>query len=205
MLQVTLYCMCQITLHPTKTYLAFFQYKGEQHLIFYKKGGVITKMLNTAFSQLDAMLSYYTKVTVIFLQLHQVQWTHNSDNLTAFLVKLKNKLKPYYGDKLGYIWAREHMCASAQHYHMAIFLNGHKCQSSQRVDNAAKECWTALHPDNFSFRVRNRTYRIRNDDDGRERRAVKMRLSYMVKVQGKRNKGTNNHRFGASKLVKREG
>ncbi|UTV27881.1 YagK/YfjJ domain-containing protein [Photobacterium atrarenae] len=195
--------MCQIALHPSKPYLAFFPYQEGHHLIFYKKGGIIKEILNKAFGQLDAMLSHYTKVTVILLQLHQANPTQGSKPLTTMLARLKAKLQKHYGSQVGYFWVREQNKAESQHYHMAIMLNGHKCQRSKLVDIATQTYWENMHPDNFSFRVRNRIYRIRPDDNGSELRATRMRLSYMAKKEGKSQFMSYTHSFGCSRLRKK--
>ncbi|EGR0550174.1 inovirus Gp2 family protein [Vibrio cholerae] len=192
--------MCHIVLHPSKSFLAFFQYQESYQLIFYKKTGVIKKILLKAFQQIDAMISHYSKVTVVLLQLHQATPSRTSNPLTNMLSKLKAKLKAHYGCKVGYFWVREQNNALSQHYHMAVMVNGHKCQSSKLIDLATQAYWENLNPDNFSFKVRNRIYRIRNDDGGHELRAVRMRLSYMAKKEGKSQFAKNTHIFGSSHI-----
>nr|WP_159064965.1 inovirus-type Gp2 protein [Thaumasiovibrio subtropicus] len=153
-----------------------------------------------SYEQLDIMRSYYSKVTVILLQLHQATYTPSSRQLTNMLSKLKAKLQSHYGTKVGYFWVREQDKADSQHYHVAIMLNGHKCQRSKLVDIITQTYWENLHPDNFSFRVRNRIYHVRNDDDGRELRAIRMRLSYMAKREGKERFPSYTKAYGCSRL-----
>ncbi|EPR2983069.1 YagK/YfjJ domain-containing protein [Vibrio parahaemolyticus] len=192
--------MCPIALHPSKKHLAYYLYRDSYQLIFHNKHGVISEILNKAFDQLEVLRSYYSKVTVILLQLHQAFHTKNSEQLTIMLSKLKAKLQKHYGSKVGYFWVREQNQAESQHYHMAIMVNGHKCQHSKLVDLATQTYWENRHPDNFSFRVRNRIYRVRNDDNGKELRAVRMRMSYMAKQDGKTQFTSHTKTYGYSKL-----
>lgn len=199
-LQVTIYCMCSISLHPTKKHLAYFLYQDEFQLIFYHKGGVIPKILHNSFKLIDIMLSYYSKVTAVLIQLHQAQPTSDNKLMTLMVTKLKNTLKKHYKCEIGCFWVREQNEAESQHYHLIVMLNGHKCQQSKLVDEAAREAWQSIHPDNFCFRVRNRLYRIHRDQYDNELNALRMRMSYMAKKEGKTNFASYTNSFRCSRL-----
>lgn len=203
-MQVTIYCMCPILLHPSKKHLAYFRYQGKPHLIFHKQGGIIPEVLTKSFELVDTMLSYYSKVTAVLIQLHQVQATADNKSLTLMIRRLKDVLKKHYQCEVGYLWVREQNKAESQHYHMIVMLNGHKCQQSKLIDIATQIAWQNLHPDNFSFRVRNRIYRIKRNKDDHESRALRMRLSYMAKKEGKNHfkSYTNVYRYS---LLKEKG
>ncbi|MEZ8606914.1 inovirus-type Gp2 protein [Vibrio sp. 10N.239.311.G01] len=196
--------MCPIILHPSKKHLAYYQYLGKYQLIFYRKpDGVFNEILEKAFGQLEAMRSYYSKVTMVLLQLHQAIHTKSNNQLTILLSKLKARLQKHYGGKVGYFWVREQNKAESQHYHIAIMINGHKCQRSKLVDIATQTYWENRHPDNFSFRIRNRIYRINTRKNSNELRAARMRLSYMAKRKGKLGFEPHTNTHGCSRLRKK--
>ncbi len=198
--------MCPIILHQSKKHLAYYLYQNSYQLIFHKKNGlgVINEILKKAFDQLEVLRTHYSKVTVVLLQLHQAIYTKDSKSLTAMLTNLKAKLHEHYGSKVGYFWVREQNKAESQHYHMAIMLNGHKCQRSKLVDIATRAYWENRHPENFSFRVRNRVYRVSRCENDRELRAVRMRLSYMAKREGKSGTEAHVNAYGHSQLRSKE-
>lgn len=177
--------MCPIYLHPSKKHLAYVLYQNQEQPIFYSQKGIIKEILINSFKLLDKMFTLYSKVTAILLQLHQVQATTDNKQLTRMLQKLRTALKKHYQCEVAYFWVREQNNAEAQHYHMVIMLSGHKCQQSKLVDTLAKEAWLSIHPDNFSYRVKNRIYRVFRSDECRELNALRMRLSYMAKKEGK--------------------
>lgn len=191
--------MCQIILHPSKKHLAYFNYESENHLIFYRKTGVIKKILVSALNQLKSMMSYYSKVTLVLLQLHQIVPSHNNKSITALMSRLKAKLQEHYKCRVGFIWVREQCSSDTPHYHVVVMLNGQKCQSSTLVDFLTKVVWQKIHPENFSFRIRNRIYRVRKNDIN-ELRAARLRLSYMAKSDSKTQFHSYTKRFGCSRL-----
>jgi hypothetical protein len=197
--------MCQITPHQSKTFLAYYRYKNKQQLIFYKKTGIKEEILEKGFKQLDIMMTDYSKVSVILLQLHQDHFTEDNAIITQFLVRLKKKIKKKYNSKIGYLWVREQNRAEGQHYHLAIMVNGHKCNNAYAIGKMCEEVWEGPTDTNFSFRVRNRIYRIEQyKNDGHELRAARMRMSYMAKNDTKHFEKYTNC-FGVSRLKPNKG
>ncbi|SQD79597.1 YagK/YfjJ domain-containing protein [Moritella yayanosii] len=191
--------MCQITKHESKKFLAYYHYNNEQQLIFHKKTGIRTEILEQGFKQLDIMMTEYSKVSVILLQLHPDKFTEDNAIITQFLVRLKKKIKKQYNCKIGYLWVREQSSAEAQHYHMVIMVNGHKCNNAYAIGKMCDEIWEGPTDTNFSYRVKNRLYRIeRYKGNDHELRAARMRMSYMAKNETKEfNRNTNS--FGVSR------
>ncbi len=198
--QVNIYCMCQILNHPSKKHLAYFLYQNTPQLIFSSKEGVMNEVLKKSFRLVDKMLGYYSKVTAVLIQLHQAQATADNKLLTIMIQRLKKALKSHYQCEVGYFWVREQNKADSQHYHVIILLNGHKCQQSKMVDILTEKVWKKIHPDNFSFKLRNRIYRIHRHTNKSELRALRMRMSYMAKREGKSNNPLNTHDYGLSRL-----
>lgn len=186
-------------MHPRKKHLAIYQHNLVPQLVFYKPGGINLKILRVGYSQLDAMMSYYSKITVVFLQLHQSGYTNHNKPVTRFFKQLKHKLENYYKCKVAYLWVREQEGASKQHYHAAIMLNGHTCQSSYIINKFAEELWAHIDRRNFSFRVKNRLYRIQTYIGDKELNAARLRLSYLAKNAGKP-AGGNIQSFNSTRL-----
>lgn len=194
--------MCQILKHPSKKHLAYFLYQDNPQLIFNSKEGIIPEILTRSFQLVDNMLTTYSKVTAVLVQLHQAQPTEGNQLLTIMLQRLKTTLKKRYRCKVGYFWVREQSDANSQHYHMIVFLSGHKCQQSKLVDIASDNTWKSIHPDNFRFKPRNRIYRIKRDGGYRELRALRMRMSYMAKKEGKSTIAPYVNSYQCSRLTK---
>lgn len=191
--------MAQIILHPSNKDLAFFEYKQRQRLIMYYEGGVNTKILTQIFKQLDIMISYYSRVSVVILQFHLKEQTPDNKVISVFLTALIKKLKVKYRSEIGYVWIREQNGAPAQHYHMAIMLSGHGCESSHHIYMIADDIWKTQNKTGYSYRVDNSLYRINRYDDN-ELNAAKYRLSYFAKNKTK-DFEKNVKKFGVSRLA----
>lgn len=190
--------MEQIIVHPSKDKLAFIQYKQKYCLIMYYEGGVNTKILTQIFKKLDAMVLYYSKVTVVNLQFHLKKHTLDNQVMSVFLTALIKRLKNKYEGEIGYFWVREKNGAPAQHYHMAIMLSGHVCHSSYHIFLIAQEIWELQNEGGYSFRVKNSLYRISRYCD-EELNAARYRLSYFAKNKTK-DFGKNIKKFGSNNL-----
>lgn len=196
--------MCEILHHESKKHLAYYAEGSRLHPIFNSPAGVCTKILKTGFKQLDSMLSYYSKVTMVLLQFHVPDFSYDNKSLSIFISRLKRKLSKHYGKRLGYLWVREQDNSKAQHYHMCIMLNGHKCQSTRRIDAIVKSEWESFGERYFSYRIRNRIYRINRTYDVKELRAAKTRLSYLAKLETKQRTPRYTKTYHASSLQPRK-
>ena len=170
--------------------------------IFYYGGGINKKILKKIYAQIDVMSSYYSRVTVTIIQLHQAYFTYDNSLLSRFLQHFRRELKKRtrYGNRVGYIWVREQARADTQHYHIAFLLDGHHCKSAHIVSEITEEIWMTISGKNFSYRVKNRVYRISKTEEGeRTLRAARMRLSYFAKNDTKK---THKHinSYGVSRL-----
>jgi len=190
--------MSQVTLHPSSKGLAYFEYKQSQYLILYDESGINNKILNQIFKQLDVMVSYYSKVTMVQLQFHLNEPTSDNQVVSIFLNRFIKKLQTKYKSKIGYVWVREKNGAPAQHYHMAVMLSGHVCKSSHHIYNIANEIWSKQNENGYSFRVENSLYKISRYCD-KELDAARFRLSYFAKNKTK-DVDTLAKKFGASRL-----
>ncbi|WIH23367.1 YagK/YfjJ domain-containing protein [Photobacterium damselae] len=159
------------------------------------------KILKQGYKQLDNMLTYYSKVTVVFLQLHQTEFTPDNGVISLFLKQLKRRLEKHYNCTVAYLWVREQGGAPAQHYHLVVMVNGHKCSSSQYILKVATEIWESQKGGNYSFKVKNRIYRIETYKNNNEYQAARMRMSYLAKMKTKDTSRPYLNSFGVSRVA----
>lgn len=161
--------------------------------------GCFVEILGGINSQLEAMLSYHSRVLVLRLDFHLHDYTPANDAMTKFFRKLKKRLRERYGLlRVGHVWAREIEKAKAQHYHAAIMLDGNKVRHPANVIKLCEAIWERWgHPkpytpnDCFYFLTRGDTERF-ND--------AFYRLSYMAKARGKGYRSKNSNDYSASRI-----
>lgn len=191
--------MAQILINPEKRGYGYFKFKNSIHNIFYGKGGVDRKILQRAFEQVDHMQSYYSKVRVIFLEFHQSVFSANNKEITRLMTTLKAHIAKKYKSRVGYIWVRERNRAHAQHYHLAVMINGHTCKNGWPIQQFSHQAWQAQNPDNTSYFVKRETYHLVRDDHT-ETNAARLRLSYFAKQRTKEH-GLKCNNFSASRIA----
>lgn len=196
------YYMGLIALHPVNPNLAYFKYRYTQYVIFYYPLGVNTNILTRVFEQIDVMLSYFSKVRVVLLQLNFSQQKKElclSGNkyISVCMQSIIDEISPLYGNTVGYLWVREKVKSDSPHYHIALMVNGHKCKSAYHIQNIAQKCWHELTGGSH-WNVDKPTYCIRrnNDTESREARA---RISYLAKNQTKES-NKQSRCFSSSRL-----
>ncbi len=192
----------KITLHPSRKNVAYLNYNGEQQPIFFYEQGVNVQALVTAYRQLDNLLSYHRKVTVILLQLHQAIPCSNNREIKLLLQNLKKKAQAKYAVKrFAYAWAREEGYSGGnQHYHIAVMLDGSVCQHGYYMASYADEIWRNIHPDNYSWFIKNSTFNLRRTDDNKQLRIARMRMSYAAKLRTKALIPKGTSAFGSSRI-----
>jgi len=190
--------MALITINPNRDGYGYFKYKNKLHNIFYGKQGVDLKILKRGFEQVETMQFYYSKVTITFLELHLKNFSKNNTVMSKFMSEFKSILMKKYSCEIGYLWVRERNRASAQHYHLAIMVNGHKCNKGWAIQQIADELWREKNEDGHTYFVTRSTYRLHRADE-KEANAAKLRLSYFAKNRTKEiNLACKN--FSASRL-----
>lgn len=191
-----------ITLHPYKNNIAYFEYNGIQQPIFYYKEGLYTEILTSCFKQIDNLLSYHRKVTIILLQLHQTVQMPSNKHLSLFIKQFTKKLKQEYSLlRITYSWVREEgVDGRNQHYHAVFMLNGSICNNSYRLTNYAKEIWRGIHPDYFVWAPKRNTFQIKRNDDMKQLKKARMRISYGAKKRSKELIPSRVRKYGSSTL-----
>ncbi|WP_415900542.1 inovirus-type Gp2 protein [Neptuniibacter sp. QD48_11] len=164
-------------------------------IIPWKKGeSYYHEILERSSQQLEAMLSYHSKVHVIRYDLHVSKYTEANEDLSKFMRALNQRLKRKYGHvRLGYVWCREQNLSNKQHYHLALMINGNLFKSSHTISAIVDELWTRLgHP--VTYKPDNHIYKIQRGDEVVARAAFE-RMAYMAKVRtkGKRKGPVNDY------------
>lgn len=139
------------------------------------------EIMDGIFRLLEKFFSKTSKLTAIRMELKMKQGTIDNRPISHFFKQLKPKLIRHYGPCYhGYIWVRETARSKAQHYHLALLLDGQKVKHSDNVYRLAKAEWTYGYlslPENPFYHV----HHERLD----EHRLLIYRLSYLAKAETK--------------------
>lgn len=186
---------------PNKKNIALLNYQSEWQPIFYYDSGIHERALLSAFQQLDNMFSYYSRVTVVLLQLHQAEFQTDNLQIRDLMKQLQNHIKSHYNAKrIGYAWAREHgESGTNQHYHIAVMINGSLCNNGFHIVHKANQLWREIYPENYSWMVMRSTFALHRHHSEIRTKTARMRMSYGFK---KRSKETvpSRLRYGFSRL-----
>jgi hypothetical protein len=156
-------------------------------------------MMSRFVGQFDAALSIHKRLFVVRFDLHQKDhYTNDSKMLTDFFERFKRRLESHYNGlhSIGYVWAREHEKAKAQHYHCALFLDFDIVCKSKVTGDKARESWEKLRPGNTVHLV-SETYRV---DSPLSRAMAIKRISYLAKERGKGHRPSQSKDSNASRL-----
>jgi hypothetical protein len=149
-------------------------------------------------NQVDAMLSYHSKVHIIRFDLRILDFTNTNEIMTVFNRRLHKWLKRKYDLKrIGFIWCRELETAKQQHYHYALMVDGHKINYPYEITNKVKELWRQL--DGSEYFPKNCYYNVKRDDYQTIQSAI-WRISYLAKARGKGYKPDQTKNYGTSRI-----
>ncbi|MGR5430186.1 YagK/YfjJ domain-containing protein [Vibrio astriarenae] len=192
----------QIILNPERRNTAHFLYKGGYQPIFFYEGGINIPMLRGGFEQIDKYFSYYSKVTIVLAQLHMKIATKGNEAISQFIKLISSALKAHYQNRyIAYMWAREQSSPdAAQHYHVALMVNGHKCQSSYIIDQLCRKIWGQVTNGGFAFRPRRRMFRLDRYGHDTFLKRFRMRLSYAAKNRTKEHIPKGVRKYGVGQL-----
>lgn len=170
---------------------------GENYSIYLS---VVHRMID----QLEICQSKWGRVFVVRIELHQKFYTGNNTLLSRFFCNFKKRILKEYGfDDIGYQWAREMETSKAQHYHLAVFLNGYKVKSSWKITNISRDVWEKVKVGNTVPYVKGKvSHDIRKGDDVAKRKAIE-HVSYLAKTRGKGYRDPQAKDYNGSRLVKR--
>ncbi|MCB1616709.1 MAG: inovirus-type Gp2 protein [Pseudomonadales bacterium] len=165
--------------------------------------GIQTVMMRKIIEQIDAMLSYHSKVIAIRWDLHQPSYTPNNQRMSVFLRRLKKRLQTVYRIKrLGYVWARESATQVNQHYHFMVLLDGQKIKHSNSVFHIAREIWADMGGSSCSL-PENPFYKIYRGDDLAKSEVI-YRASYLAKSASKGKRPAQTKDYSTSRLLPKQ-
>jgi hypothetical protein len=138
-------------------------------------------IMHGIFKLLGQFYEKSSKLIAIRLELKMKQWSPDNKLVSLFFKQLKRKLCKHYGRCYhGYIWVREQNHATAQHYHTALLVDGHKVRHSNTIKQLAECIWQHgyLSLPKCPF------YRVHRSQIQRFQ-ALIYRLSYLAKAETK--------------------
>ena len=158
--------------------------------------GFYTKILYQSIQQVESMLSHHQRVFLYRFDLHCKSYSHSNTVLSKFISKLKYWVMTNYGTlRLGYIWVREHNPPTpAQHYHLAIMIDGSKVDTPYLISRKIGALWTgkSYFPASAYYRMKRNNYQSIQD-------AI-YRISYLAKVATKSAKKKTTNAYSCSRI-----
>ncbi len=160
-----------------------------------RKSGLLPEMLKAIIGELLACQEKYSKLLVIRMDLHIEDYTATNQDMTFFLKRFKRKLKQDFKlQNIGYAWVREQERSKKQHYHLVLFLNGHKVKHPANIINLAEWLWSGT-----IFTPKNCYYHTNRNQKSSLKGPI-YRSSYLAKARGKGYKPTQTKNYSTSKL-----
>lgn len=171
-------------------------HRGELVKVNAKGSGCYTYLLKVLFEQFDIGLDKWGRLVFIMIELHQSELTENNTRMTQFRKRLTTRLNAQYGDlEIGFAWVRELEKSKAQHYHLALWLDGDRVKTSHYVCKLAKQVWEEMG----GFYSKNRRSYIYVNLPEARLDALHW-LSYLAKGRGKGYKDSQTKDYGTSRL-----
>jgi hypothetical protein len=186
----------------TKQNSFLFAYLNHSYNVYKPKKGDLNKVaLDRLFRLCQTMLYYYSRVFIVRIDLHPVDFSADNKVMSIFLNKFISKLEKQYQCKVGYFCAREQNKSDKQHYHLALLLSGHKAMLPHNILTQLKTDWIQ-HCQGSVYFVDKPYYVIYRGDKASINPAI-YRLSYLIKNHTKEhNKPANSYLCNEVKLRK---
>jgi len=163
-----------------------------------RTSGVYSAMLKTMIGQLEAMISYHSKIHVIRFDLKQNEYTEKNTQITTFNRRLFKWLKRHYKLKrIGFIWCREQETAKQQHYHYVLIIDGHKVEKATLIADKVKAIWNDIG--GSYWLPKNCYYNLKRGDYKETQNAI-FRISYLAKARGKGYRPPQTKDYGTSRI-----
>ncbi|GLX77724.1 hypothetical protein tinsulaeT_10640 [Thalassotalea insulae] len=165
-----------------------------------KGSGLLTHTIKSMIGQVDAMLSYHSKIHLIRFDLRVYGYTENNDIITKFNKRFHRWLERKYKlSRIGFCWCREQENQKHQHYHYVLMVDGHKVRHPHEILPKIKEIWE-LGLQGSEFTPKNCYYNLKRDDYDSIQKAI-WRISYLAKARGKGYKPTQTKNYGTSRVI----
>jgi hypothetical protein len=120
-----------------------FIFDGHCYPINTSKGQseIRTDILYRGIEQLHALLSHHSKIYQVRLESHSDVFNASNERFIYVFHKLLRWLRNKGFKRVGYLWVRERDKSKNYHYHIVLWLDGHKIRHPQAV----YERWNELH------------------------------------------------------------
>lgn len=170
-----------------------FAYRNHFYSVYKpKKGTQNTVALKRVFRLFEIMLSYYSRVLIVRIDLHPQAFSVDNKVMSLFLKMFIAKLEKKYQCKVGYFCAREQNKSDKQHYHLALLLSGHKAMLPHNILTQLQTDWIQ-HCQGSVYFVDKPYYMIHRGDKASINPAA-YRISYLTKNHTKEhNKPANSY------------
>ena len=170
-----------------------------------EKYGVYPYMIEKIVEQLDICIAIHKRVLVVRFDLHLREYSDDNHIISTFMTRQKQRIKRTYKTKdIGHAWAREIEKAKAQHYHVALFIDGDVIQNPSKLLQQIKAKWfkygSCWIPKKKHVDDRGCFYYIDKHNYKDERAEAIERLSYLAKTRGKGYKDKQAKNYSVSRL-----
>lgn len=175
-------------------------YNGESYPINTHNGEFYcySEILEVGIRELNSMLIWHSKVLAIRLDIHPNENTKLNLNISLFVDNLKKFIMRTYSTKrVGYVWVRETGNSKNQHYHLHIFVDGNKVQTSYKINNFVRK---HLSDKRMSFHFPENCYKMAFREDRSSVHDVIYRFSYLAKVNTKCLVDKNVRNYSSSRI-----
>jgi len=182
------------------TYAKTYSLFGKEYAINTWDGeyGIREDILHPMIHQMEAMLSYHSKVYQVRLESHDKRYSGDNRAFTHRLRVLIKRLKGRGDLRIAYCWVREKDRSKHYHYHLVLWVNGQKTNSAWAIQTH----WEEIHQETGAsapHRPRKPTPMIHRSQPETQSGAI-YTASYMAKerTKGYGDKGTRD--FSTSQL-----
>lgn len=166
-----------------------------------KDRGCYIEILHKTYEQLTNMLSHHRKVLVVIMIYHLHTPTQDNLLFSKFIHKLRKRYcKRYSAKRLGYLWVREQGQREAQHYHLAIFLDGSTIQTPHRVFELCVNIWEGWNQPRPAFSPGRSYYQLKRGDTHKFAEAFH-HLSYFAKTRSKGLRPSATNDYSTSRIA----
>ena len=179
----------------------FFNYKEEELFINSSKTkGVYPNIIEKIVEQLDIFIDIHKRVLVVRFDLSLDEYSGDNHTISTFINRQKQRMfKTYRVKNIGHAWKREQETSKAQHYHVALFIDGNKIQYPSKLLRQIKakwfkhgRCWI---PDDCFY------YLDESKANFKQMRGEAIyRLSYLGKTRGTGYKDAQSKNYSVSRL-----
>ena len=191
---------------PTKSrmkehFSCFYNFKEEElYINSSKTRGVYPNIIEQMVEQLDICIAKFGRVLVVRFDLSCDEYSGDNHTISTFINRQKQRMFKTYGIKnIGHAWKRERETSKAQHYHVALFIDGNKIQYPSKLLRQIKakwfkhgRCWI---PDDCFY------YLDKSKTNFKQKRGDAIyRLSYLGKTRGTGYKDIQAKNYSVSRL-----